>query len=112
MRLPGTRLPIVALDLDVGGGHVYRRAIVSESRFAGLRPRPSSSAARCCPASCAMGSSAAALRVPTAVPAEAELELTIEDGANEPLELRHVAVVLAELPWIYFEAPAGTVTAQ
>ena len=44
VRLPGTRLPIVALDLDVGpgaaGGHVYRRAIVSESRFAGLEAAP------------------------------------------------------------------------
>ena len=37
---------------------------------------------------------------------------TIDDGANEPLDLRAVSVVLAELPWIYFEAPAGAVMAR
>ena len=116
VRLPGTRLPIVALDLDVGpgaaGGHVYRRAIVSESRFAGLEAAPVELGRAMLSRVVRDGITASALRVPTAVPAEAELELTIDDGANEPLELRQVAVVLAELPWIYFEAPAGTVTAQ
>ena len=42
---------------------------------------------------------------------ETELELTIDDGANEPLDLRAVSVVLAELPWIYFEAPGGALKA-
>ena len=116
VRLPGTRLPIVALDLDVGpgaaGGHVYRRAIVSESRFAGLEAAPVELGRAMLSRVVRDGITASALRVPTAVPAEAELELTIDDGANEPLELRQVAVVLAELPWIYFEAPAGAVTAQ
>ena len=44
VRLPAPQLPIVALDLDVGsgttGGRVYRQAIVSESRFAGLEAAP------------------------------------------------------------------------
>ena len=116
VRLPGTRLPIVALDLDVGagvaGGHVYRRAIVSESRFAGLEAAPVELGRAMLSRVVRDGLTAAALRVPIAVPAEAEIELTIDDGANEPLDLRAVSVVLAELPWIYFEAPAGPVTAQ
>ena len=58
------------------------------------------------------GLTASALKVPIAAPSEAEIELTIDDGANEPLDLRAVSVVLAELPWIYFEAPAGAVTAR
>ena len=116
VRLPGTRLPIVALDLDVGsgvaGGHVYRRAIVSESRFAGFEAAPVELGRAMLSRVVRDGLTASALRVPVAVPAEAEIELTIDDGANEPLDLRAVSVVLAELPWIYFEAPAGTVTAQ
>src|SRR5207302_10623674 len=35
IRLPAARLPIVALDLDVGGGHVLRRASVEEARMRG-----------------------------------------------------------------------------
>jgi hypothetical protein len=58
------------------------------------------------------GLTASALKVPIAAPSEAEIELAIDDGANEPLDLRGVSVVLAELPWIYFEAPAGPVTAR
>ncbi len=116
VRLPGTRLPIVALDLDVGsgaaGGHVYRRAVVSESRFAGLEAAPVELGRAMLSRVVRDGITASALRVPMAVPAEAELELTIEDGTNEALDLRAVAVVLADLPWIYFEAPAGAVTAQ
>jgi hypothetical protein len=33
VRVPRARLPIVALSLGVGGGHVFRAVTVSESRF-------------------------------------------------------------------------------
>lgn len=116
IRLPGPRLPVVALDLDVGvgaaGGHVYRRAVVSESRFAGLEAAPVELGRGMLSRVIRDGLTASALRVPIAPPAEAEIELTIEDGTNEPLDLRAVSAVLAELPWIYFEAPAGAVTAR
>ena len=116
VRLPAARLPIVALDLDVGpgasSGHVFRRAVVTESRFAGLEAAPVELGAAMLSRIVRDGSTASALKVPIAAPSEAELELTIDDGANEPLDLRAVAVVLAELPWIYFEAPAGPVTAR
>ena len=116
VRLPGAKLPIVALELDVGlgvaGGHVYRRAFVSESRFAGFEAAPVELGRAMLSRVVRDGLTASALRVPIAVPTETELELTIEDGANEPLDLKAVSVLLAELPWIYFEAPAGAVTAQ
>ena len=115
VRLPGAKLPIVAVDLDVGlgvaGGHVYRRAVVSESRFAGLEAAPVELGRAMLSRVVRDGLTASALRVPIAVPTETELELTIDDGANEPLDLRAVSVVLAELPWIYFEAPAGALKA-
>ena len=115
VRLPGAKLPIVALELDVGlgvaGGHVYRRAVVSESRFAGFEAAPVELGRAMLSRVVRDGLTASALRVPIAVPTETELELTIDDGANEPLDLRAVSVVLAELPWIYFEAPAGALKA-
>jgi hypothetical protein len=52
------------------------------------------------------------MRVPVAPPAEAELELVIEDGSNPPLDLARVTAVFAELPWIYFDAPTGVVIAR
>jgi hypothetical protein len=116
VKLPAARLPIVALDLTVGpggaGGHVFRRAAVSESRFAGLEAAPVELGSAMLSRVVRDGLTASALQVPIAAPSEAEIELTIDDGANEPLDLRAVSVVLAELPWIYFEAPAGAVSAR
>ena len=112
MKLPAARLAIVALDLDVGpgasGGHVFRRAVVTESRFAGLEAAPVELGGAMLSRVVRDGLTASALKVPIAAPAEAEIEVTIDDGANEPLDLRAVSVILAELPWIYFEAPAST----
>ena len=118
VRLPGPRLPIVAIELDVAtasgaaGSYVYRRAIVTESRFAEVEAAPAELGRAMLSRVVRDGATAAALRVPIAAPTEAEIELTIEDGANEPLDLGGVSVVFAELPWIYFEAPAGAVTAR
>ena len=92
-------------------GTCIAAAVVSESRFAGLEAAPVELGRAMLSRVVRDGLTASALRVPIAVPTETELELTIDDGANEPLDLRAVSVVLAELPWIYFEAPAGALTA-
>jgi Protein of unknown function (DUF3999) len=110
--LPGPGLPIVALVLDVGGGHVYRRVAVSESRFAGVEAGPAELGAAMLSRVTRDGVTASALRVPIAVPTEAEIDLAISEGANEPLDLRGVSFELAQLPWIYFEAPAGGLVAR
>jgi hypothetical protein len=116
VTLPATGLPIVALELDVhpgiAGGHVYRRAVVTESRFAGNEAAPVELGRAMLSRVVREGVTAAALRVPITAPGEAEVEISIDDGANEPLDLRGVSAVLAELPWIYFEAPAGAVIAR
>jgi hypothetical protein len=112
VRLPAAGLPIVALDLDVGGGHVYRSVSVSEARFSGLEAAPVELGRATLARVTRDGATASALRVPIASAAEPEIDLTIDDGANEPLEVRGVSVVLAQLPWIYFEAPAGPMTAR
>jgi hypothetical protein len=112
IKLPAAALPVVALDLDVGGGHVYRNVSVSEARFSGLEAAPVELGRATLARVTRDGVTASALRVPIAAPAEPEIDLTIEDGANAPLDVRGVAIVLAQLPWIYFEAPAGPVTAR
>jgi hypothetical protein len=112
LRLPAAALPIVALDLDIGGGHVYRRVVVSEARFEGTEVAPVELGSAMLARVTRDGATASALRIPIAPPSEAEIELTVEDGANAPLEIRGIEFVLAQLPWIYFEAPAGAVVAR
>ena len=107
-RLPAAGLPIVALDLDVAPGHVFRQATVSESRFAG---------AEAAPAVLGRGTLVRVVCAPTPRPnrcgsrsrrpSEAQIDLVVDDGSNPPLDLRKVSAVFAELPWIYFEAAAG-----
>jgi Protein of unknown function (DUF3999) len=112
IRLPAAALPIVALDLDVGGGHVYRAAVVTESRLVNGEAVPVELGRATLARVTREGVTASALRIPIAAPSEAELDLMIDDGDNAPLDVRSVSVVLAQLPWIYFEAPAGAVVAR
>ena len=112
LRLPGAGLPIVAVRLDVGPVHVYRTATVSEARLEGAHASPTVLGRDTLVRIERDGATAAALRVRIAPPREAELELAIDDGTNAPLDLRAVSIELAELPWIYFEAPEGSLTAR
>ena len=106
LRLISTLVPALAAATSIGAPSS------GESRFAGFEAAPVELGRAMLSRVVRDGLTASALRVPIAAPAEAELELTIDDGANEPLDLRGVSAVLAELPWIYFEAPAGAVTAR
>ena len=96
VRLPGGHLPIVAVDLDVGGGHVLRNAAISEPRLSGSEAIPvvlgSGTLRRVVRGSL----SASALRVAIAQPLEAQLDLVVDDGDNPPLELRGVQAIFAE----------------
>lgn len=112
LKLPGAHLPIVALDLDVAGGHVLRQAVVSESRLSGLEAAPAELGRKTITRVLRDGVAAAALRIPISPPREAELELTVENGSNPPLDLRGVTAVFAELPWIYLEAPDAAVVGR
>ncbi len=113
ITLPAARLPIVALDVIIaGGGHVFRQATVSESRLSGMDLQPAELGRGRLIQIIRDGSSAGALRIPIAPPVEAELDLVIDDGANAPLDVRGVTAVFTELPWIYFEAPAGQTIAR
>jgi len=112
IRLPGGRLPIVALDLDAGGGHILREARVFQAQLSGAQLAPVMLGNAMLRRVVHGDVAAAALRVPIAPPTEAQLDLDVDDGDNPPLELRGVTAVFAELPWIYLEAPASTLTAR
>jgi hypothetical protein len=100
------------MTLEVGPGHVYRQASVTEARFDRTQAAPMLLGRGMLARIERDGVTAAALRVPIAAPREAELELIVEDGSNPPLDLRDVRVECAELPWIYFENPGGPLTAH
>jgi hypothetical protein len=112
IRLPGARLPIVALALDVAPGHVFRAVSISESRFAGTEAAPVGLGGGTLVRVLRAGASAESLRVRITPPTEAELELIVEDGNNAPLDLQKVSAIFAELPWIYFETSSPTVVAR
>jgi hypothetical protein len=116
LRLPGARLPVVALELAVPGGPLLRAATVTEGRLDAERSRDTTeiTPVRLGEATlrrAVRGDLAAAdLRIPISqigAPEGPDLELTVDDGSNPPLDLTGVTAVLAPLPWIYFEA-AGT----
>jgi hypothetical protein len=112
LTLPAARLPIVALELDAGTGNVLREARVLEAGFSGQGAQPQ-----------VIGSGrlmrvardlviAESMRLQIRQPTEPQLELVVEDGDNPPFDLRGVTAIYAELPWIYFEAAPGPITAR
>ena len=112
VTLPAAGLPGVALTLDVGGGHIFRPATVTESALQGTAAVPRQIGRATLSRVIREGATAEDLRVPIARPGDTQLELTVDDGSNPPLALNRVWLELAELPWIYFEAPAGPVVAR
>jgi hypothetical protein len=115
IKLPGARLPIVAVDLTVGlaaAGNVFREATVSESRLSGTDAQPAELGRAKLIRIVRNGMTAGALRIPIAAPSEAAIDLVIEDGSNPPLDLTGVTAEFAELPWIFIEAPAGPIVAK
>jgi hypothetical protein len=107
LRLPGPHLPVRAIVIDAGGGHVRRRASVTESRLADGRLEPVALGHAELARVVRDGVTAGTLRIPVSRPEELELELRVEDGDNGPLDLRGVSAELEPLPWIYFESADG-----
>ncbi len=112
VRLPAGRLPVEALELDMGGSHVLREATVYEARLMNGQVVP-----------VALGTGtlkrvvqgeviASSLRIQIEPPVEPQLDLVIEDGNNPASDVRGITAVFADLPWIYFESPGDAVVAR
>ena len=112
IRLPAPRLPLTALELEVAGGHVFRTAVVTESRLAGFEAIPVELGRATLSRLMRDGVQASDLRIPIAQPTETEIQLTIDDADNPPLEVQRVRGTFAQLPGIYVEAAAGDLMAR
>jgi Protein of unknown function (DUF3999) len=112
VRLPGAHLPIVALEFDLGGGHVLREAAAYEARLSGTEAVPvllgSGTLRRVVQGSL----TAASLRLPLSPPVEPQIDLVVDDGDNPPLDVRGVQAIFADLPWIYFESDGIALSAR
>ena len=112
ITLPAARLPIVALELNVGGGHLLRDARVLEARLLGNEAHPQVIGQARLRRVVRDQVNADALEIPIRPPGEPQIDLVVDDGDNPPLELKGVTAVFAELPWIYFETQPGIMTAK
>lgn len=112
LTLPAARLPIVALKLKVGGGHLSRDASVLEASLVGEQAQPATIGRAKLVRVVHEGVAADALRIPIRQPSEAQLDLVVDNGDNPPLALEAVTAVFAELPMIYFEAAPAPIVAR
>ena len=112
IRLPGAHLPIVAIELTVGGGNVLRAARITEGRLDGSTVVPTELGAATLRRSVRDGIAAAALRIPITPPSEAQLELAADDGNNPPLEVTGATAVFATLPFVFFESTGEPLVAR
>ena len=113
VKLPAARLPVTAIDVIVPGDvHVFRQAFVRESRLSGMNLQPADLGFGRLTQVAHKGVVAGAMRIRIQPPSEPELELVVEDGSNPPLDVESVSLVFEDLPWIYFEAPSGSVVAR
>jgi hypothetical protein len=105
LRLPGPRLPVRAIVLEVSGDRLLRRASVLEARLGPSRLDPVRLGEATLRRVRQDGADAEALRIEVSRPEELELALRVEDGDSGPLPLLGASAELEPLPWLYFEAP-------
>lgn len=110
--LAGAHLPIVAIELSVGGGNVMRTARITEGRLEGSTVVPTELGSATLRRSVRDGVAAASLRIPIAPPAESRLELVVDDGNNPPLDVTGATAVFAMLPFVFFESNGDTLLAR
>ena len=112
LTLPAARMPIVALEVKAGGGNLLREVRVLEAGFSGQGAQPYLLGGGRLMRVVRDSVIAESMRVQIRQPTEPQLELVVDDGDNPPLQLEAVTAVYAEMPWIYFEAPAGPITVR
>jgi hypothetical protein len=112
IRLPGAHLPIVAIELAVAGGNVLRTARITEGRLEGSTVVPTELGTATLRRSVRDGLAAAELRIPIVPPSESQLELSVDDGNNPPLDVTGATAIFATLPFIFFESNGDTLVAR
>jgi hypothetical protein len=113
ITLPGSHLPVAAIELRVANGNVFRDASITEPRLANGQVVPVPLGSAKLRRAERDGVVAEELAIPVSEPEGPDLELVVSDGSNPPLAIEGVMVRFAPLPWIYFESDDGsTLTAR
>ena len=108
LRLPGGRLPIVALHLDSGDREVFGDVKVLEARLSGTQLTPVVVGRGTLMRAADGNVTPADVRIDVEPVTEAQLDLEVDDRDNPP----GVTAELRALPWIYMTAPAGALIAR
>jgi len=108
LTLPGSELPIDAIEAAVTNGEVFREASVYEPHLEGGRIIPQLLGTSTLKRAERFGGVAADMSVKVQRPSGVDLELVVDDGNNPPLALTSIDARLAPLPWIWFESADGS----
>jgi hypothetical protein len=107
LTLPGSHLPVTAIELQVTNANVDRAASVSEPRLSGNSVVPVALGSSTLRRAERDGAVAADTSVPISSPEGPDLDLVVENGNNPPLSITAIVARLAPQPWIYFESADG-----
>ena len=107
ITLPGPHLPVTHLEVEVGGGNVFRTARVTEPRLATGEVVPHDLGSATLKRTERDGAVAAEMSIPIGAAGGRQLDLEIDDANNPPLNITAIRARLAPQPWIYFESPDG-----
>lgn len=107
LQLPGRQLPVIAIELQIVSGDVFRDATVSEPRLVNAEVVPVPLGSAQLKRAQRAGGVAADLSIPITFPEGPDLELVVDDANNPPLAISGIVAHLAPLPWIYFESADG-----
>ena len=103
--LPGPHLPIAAIEVNGGGGDVFRNATITEPQLTNGAIVPVTLGSALLRRAIRNGFVAAETAIPIASPSGRELELVVDDGSNPPLPELSATARFSPQPWIYFESP-------
>jgi len=107
LTLPGPHLPVAAIELQVANANVDRAASVSEPRLSGNTVGPVELGSSTLRRAERDGAVAADMAVEISAPQGPDLDLTVDNGSNPPLQIESIAARLSPQPWIYFESTDG-----
>ncbi len=107
LRLPGSHLPLAALQLNVDETRLLRNASVTEGRLSGGAVIPQALGSATLRRVAQEDLVASDLRIPIRAPEGREIEILVEDGNNPPLNLTGVVLEFVPQPWIYIENSSG-----
>jgi Protein of unknown function (DUF3999) len=107
LDLPGPHLPVDAIEVNGGGGDVFRNATITEPQLTNGAIVPSTLGSALLRRAVRNGFIASETAIPIAPPSGRELELVIDDASNPPIPDLTATARFSPQPCIYFEAASA-----